>query len=172
MNAEPSSKINNEDNSILGNVCKMVDNDGSFRQRAVIKFLVKRRKSAAEIHTQTSAYIRRCAWTPAMLRDRRNISKMGTRPSKMSLVPVLSMILWFTISLHEVQTAKNIHGFCDLVQIQELCNIDTLKINQAALFEEAKKTSQCLMDKSRDYEGHNVVRDVGDQCLKYTDEKR
>ncbi|KAJ4429622.1 hypothetical protein ANN_21823 [Periplaneta americana] len=32
------------------NVCKMVDNDGSFRQRAVIKFLVEEEKSAAEIH--------------------------------------------------------------------------------------------------------------------------
>ncbi|KAJ4427640.1 hypothetical protein ANN_25288 [Periplaneta americana] len=32
------------------NVCKMVDNDGSFRQRTVIKFLVKEEKSAAEIH--------------------------------------------------------------------------------------------------------------------------
>ncbi|KAJ4434988.1 hypothetical protein ANN_23560 [Periplaneta americana] len=34
----------------LSNVCKMVDNDGSFRQRAVIKFLVKEEKYAAEIH--------------------------------------------------------------------------------------------------------------------------
>ncbi|KAJ4438508.1 hypothetical protein ANN_14453 [Periplaneta americana] len=33
-----------------GNVCEMVDNDGSFRQCAVFKFLVKEEKSAAEIH--------------------------------------------------------------------------------------------------------------------------
>ncbi|KAJ4431644.1 hypothetical protein ANN_20243 [Periplaneta americana] len=32
------------------NVCKIVDNDGSFRQRVVIKFLVKEEKSAAEIN--------------------------------------------------------------------------------------------------------------------------
>ncbi|KAJ4435417.1 hypothetical protein ANN_18032 [Periplaneta americana] len=32
------------------NVCKMVDDDGLFRHRAVIKFLVKEEKSAAEIH--------------------------------------------------------------------------------------------------------------------------
>ncbi|KAJ4445731.1 hypothetical protein ANN_12416 [Periplaneta americana] len=38
------------DLNLHGNVCKMVDNDGSFRQRAVIKFLVKEEKSAAEIH--------------------------------------------------------------------------------------------------------------------------
>ncbi|KAJ4436101.1 hypothetical protein ANN_18728 [Periplaneta americana] len=41
-----SSNMNCE----FGNVCKMVDNDGSFRQHTVIKFLVKEEKSAAEIH--------------------------------------------------------------------------------------------------------------------------
>ncbi|KAJ4444942.1 hypothetical protein ANN_06741 [Periplaneta americana] len=33
-----------------GNVCKMIDNDDSFRQRAVIEFLIKEKKSSAEIH--------------------------------------------------------------------------------------------------------------------------
>ncbi|KAJ4434960.1 hypothetical protein ANN_23532 [Periplaneta americana] len=43
--------LQQETNSITcSNVCKIVDNDGSFRQRAIIKFPVKVDKSAAEIH--------------------------------------------------------------------------------------------------------------------------
>ena len=53
---------------------KMADNDMSFRQRAVIEFLVKEEIPAAEIHQRLqrgygSVVMEVCAWVRAVFKD-------------------------------------------------------------------------------------------------------
>ena len=65
---------------------KMPDNDMSFRQSAVIEFLVKEEIPTAEIYQRLQrAYGSVCVWVRAVFEDGWNILKMGTRASKMSL---------------------------------------------------------------------------------------
>ena len=47
----------------------MTDNDMSFRQRAVIEFLVKEEIPAAEIHQRLQLLMEVCAWVRAVFED-------------------------------------------------------------------------------------------------------
>ena len=58
---------------------KMADNDMSFRQHAVIEFLVKEEIPAAEIHQRLQRDYEVCAWVRAVFEDGWNILKMGKR---------------------------------------------------------------------------------------------
>ena len=48
---------------------KMADNDMSFRQRAVIEFLVKEEIPAAEFTRDFSVLMEVCAWVRAVFED-------------------------------------------------------------------------------------------------------
>ena len=63
--------------SIIPN--KMADNDMSFRQRAVIEFLVKEEIPVPEIHQRLQRAYGMCAWVRAVFEDGWNILKMGKR---------------------------------------------------------------------------------------------
>ena len=63
----------------------MADNDMSFRQRAVIEFLVKKKSLLQKFTRDFSVLMEVCAWVRAVFEDGWNILKMGTQASKMSL---------------------------------------------------------------------------------------
>jgi hypothetical protein len=64
---------------------KLAYNDMSFRQRAVIEFLVKKEIPAAEIHQRLQRAYGSVCMVRSVFEDGRNILKMGTPASKMSL---------------------------------------------------------------------------------------
>ncbi|KAJ4438620.1 hypothetical protein ANN_14567 [Periplaneta americana] len=86
--SDPSLVGTSKEVGIRCNVCKLVDNDGSFRQRAVFKFLIKEEKSAAEIHFRLQrAYGDVCMGASSVRRWVKHLED-GTRASKMNLVAV------------------------------------------------------------------------------------
>ena len=67
----------------------MADNDVSFRQRAVIEFLVKEKIPAADIHHRLQCVCGDvCVGACSVRRWVKSILKVGTRASKISLVAV------------------------------------------------------------------------------------
>ena len=64
---------------------KMADNDISFRQHAVIEFIVKEEIPAQKFTRDFSVLMEVCACVPAVFEDGWNILKMGKRASKISV---------------------------------------------------------------------------------------
>jgi hypothetical protein len=63
----------------------MADKDVSFRQHAVIEFLVKEAFPLLIFTADFSVCMEMCAWVLTVLDDGQSILKMGARASKISL---------------------------------------------------------------------------------------